>query len=219
MRTVKISILSAGLAAAALTGAVFCTNAAPVPASALQTVTPPPTPPPIGAPNPSPQPNATLIPLTGPSPALGSPHPSGTATPSPPPVETRKGVEGVWEVAIQRADRTDYTHLLLTQSGGTLTGTYLDASGKKYPLAGSIDGKQVRIVVSMPDGTSLLLEGHLDGTTDMVGMFTTPKDQTPFSAAYRAKEKWIDNINAAPGGLGGGGIGGGGSPGGYTPPR
>jgi hypothetical protein len=56
-----------------------------------------------------------------------------------------------------------------------------------------------------------LLEGKLDGTTDMVGMLTMPDGQLPFTASYRAKEKWIENVNPSPGG----GIS---QPGGYTPP-
>lgn len=159
------------------------------------------------------------------------PLPSGFATPLPdastrpgpkptptPPTDARKGLEGVWEVQIQRASRTEYTHFkLLDQDGATLTGIYLDGKGKKYPLAGSVDGQQIRLIVTMPDGTSLLMEARLDGTTDMVGMFTSPTEQIPFTASYRPKEKWIENVNPSPGGLGGqpGAPGGGG----YTPPR
>ena len=77
------------------------------------------------------------------------------------------------------------------------------------------------MLVSMPDGTTILLEGRLDGTTDMIGMMTTAKEQVPFTAGYRPKEKWIENVNPSPGGVGlpsGGGIGGGGG-GGYPPRR
>jgi hypothetical protein len=115
---------------------------------------------------------------------------------------------------IQRADKTEYTHFkIAAQNGGTLTGSYLDSAGKHYPLAGSVDGQTIRLVVSMPDGTTVLLEGRLDGTTDMIGLITTSGGQTPFTAAYRPKEKWIDNLNASPGGLGTGSGGGG-----YSPP-
>ena len=62
----------------------------------------------------------------------------------------------------------------------------------------------------MPNGTTLLLEGKLDGTTDMIGMLTLPSGEVPFTAAYRAKAKWIDNVNPSPGGIP--------SQGGYTPP-
>jgi hypothetical protein len=117
----------------------------------------------------------------------------------------------VWEVAIQHPTGTDYTHFNVKQDGDTLTGTYLDTHGKRYPLAGSVDGQAVRLIVTMPNGTTLLLEGRLDGSTDMVGMLTMPNAQVPFTAAYRAKEKWIENVNPSPGGIPNQG-------GGYTPP-
>ncbi|MEO6834519.1 MAG: hypothetical protein ABI231_01240 [Candidatus Tumulicola sp.] len=187
--------------------------------------TPPPTPPPLAAPA-TPQPAATALPdaastpIPLPSgfglPGQSAPAAAGKATPSPPP-DARKGLEGVWEVQIQHGGKTDYAHFKIEQIGTTLTGTFLDDAGKRFPLAGSVDGQAIRLVISMPDGTSLLLEGRLDGTTDMLGILTTPKEQIPFTAAYRPKEKWIDNLNAAPGGLGGGGGPGGG--GGYGPPR
>jgi len=147
-----------------------------------------------------------------------SPAPSGTPTPQP---DNRKGIEGVWEVAIQRAEKTEYTHFTLKQDGSTLSGSYSDHKGVKYPLAGTVDGQAIRLLVSMPDGTTILLEGRLDGTTDMIGMMTTAKEQVPFTAGYRPKEKWIENVNPSPGGVGlpsGGGIGGGGG-GGYPPRR
>ncbi len=37
-----------------------------------------------------------------------------------------------------------------------LTGEYLDADGKKFPLFGSIDAKNVRVVVSLPTGATLV---------------------------------------------------------------
>ena len=105
---------------------------------------------------------------------------------------------------------TDYTHFRLTQQGDALTGTYLDTKGKPHPLSGTVDGQAIRLIVTMPNGTTLLLEGKLDGTTDMVGMLTMPDGQLPFTASYRAKEKWIENVNPSPGGIS--------QPGGYTPP-
>lgn len=170
--------------------------------------TPPPTPPPITAPA-TPMPNPSMLPTPS---ATFTPAPAAVPkrTPSPPP-NARKGLEGVWEVQIQHPTGTDYTHFRLTQDGDTLTGTYLDAHGKRYPLAGSVDGQAVRLIVTMPNGTTMLLEGKLDGTTDMVGMLTMPDGQLPFTAAYRAKEKWIENVNPSPGGIPNQG-------GGYTPP-
>jgi hypothetical protein len=203
--------------------AVFAASAgAAAPALAA---TPPPTPPPLSAP-PTP---ADQTPAAGTSAAPGQtpvpvpsgyaipgqyqPAPSGSSAPTPPP-NARKGIEGVWEVQIQRGSQTEYTHLLITQDGSTLAGTYVNSKGKKFPIAGSLDGQSVRLVVTMADGTSITMEGRLDGTTDMIGYFTTPQEQVTFTAAYRAKSKFMDNLNAAPGGMGAGGGGGGG---GYPP--
>jgi hypothetical protein len=208
--TLLTPALAAGLLAAAL-------SAGPMFAAPSVAATPPPTPPPMNAPatpaavsTPIPIPSGFAMPGT-----YSSPAPKGSASPSPPP-DARKGIEGVWEVEIQHPDKTDYSHFKLVQSGGTLTGSYLDDAGKRHPLEGSVDGQAVRLVITMPDGTTLLMEGRLDGTTDIIGMLTTPKGQVPFTAAYRPKEKWIDSVNAAPGGMGG--MGGAGAGGGYRPP-
>jgi hypothetical protein len=175
--------------------------------------TPPPTPPPINSPaamtpqpdsSMLPQPAATLFPLGAPAKTTKS-----TPTPSPPP-NSRKGLDGVWEVEIQHPNATDYTHFQVKEQGAALTGTYLDAKKKQYPLVGTVDGQDVRLIVSLPNGTTLLMEGKLDGTTDMVGMLTTAGGQIPFTASYRAKEKWIENVSPSPGGVS--------QPGGYTPP-
>jgi hypothetical protein len=197
------SFFSLAAASTVLTAVLLVgTPSARYPAAAA---TAPPTPPPIGTP---------VIPGTpGPStslPSAASPAaPSGKPTPSPPP-NARKGLDGVWEVQIQHPGGTDYTHFALTQQGEALSGTYLDGRGKKYPIAGSVDGQAVRLIVTLANGTTLLLEGKLDGTTDMVGELTSPDGQVPFTAAYRAKEKWIENVNPSPGGIS--------QPGGYTPP-
>jgi hypothetical protein len=196
LRRVKpLSFLSTALLAVTLPIVLAAAAATSRPAVAA---TPPPPPPALGS---APFPAST---------EMSSPNPSETPSPTPPP-DARKGIEGVWEVQIQHINGTDYTHFKLAQTGNALTGTYLDQKGKRYPLSGSLDGQDVRLIVSMPNGTTMLLEGHLDGTSDMIGMLTTDKGQVPFTAAYRAKEKWIENVNASPGGIG--------SPnGGYTPP-
>ena len=160
---------------------------------------------------PTPTPNAALDSLMKANGAKATPTPAGTPTPPP---NDRKGIEGVWEVQIQRGANTAYEHFQVRQVGTALTGTYLTGDKKKFPLAGSLDGTSVRMVVSMPDGSTMLLQGKLDGTTDMLGMLTDTKESVPFTAAYRPKEKWFDNVNPAPGGLGTGGGGGG-----YGPPR
>jgi hypothetical protein len=183
--------------------------------------TPLPSPPPLAQPTPAVSPGATFtvppaptgLPSATPTPSLDTimggnrngkgPHAKGTPTPPPP---TRTGLDGVWEIQIQRGPKTQYVHMKLDQTGDMLTGYYLNDQNKKYPIAGALDGQHnVRLVVSRPDGTTILLDGRVDGTTDMIGMFTDSKERVPFTAAYRPKEKYIDNINAAPGGFGGGG--------------
>jgi len=205
---VKPHALVLTIVAAAAT--MFFAVVAPTGRLAAVAATPPPTPPPIDqpvtqAPTPAPAASAFTLPNETPTPAPAKTKP----TPTPPP-DARKGLDGVWEVEIQHTSGTDYTHFKITQEGDALSGTYLDAKGKKYPLAGSVDGQAVRLIVTMPNGTTLLLEGRLDGTTDMVGMLTLPDGQVPFTATYRAKTKFIDNVSPSPGGIP--------QPGGYTPP-
>ncbi|HZZ65799.1 MAG TPA: hypothetical protein VFE17_09895 [Candidatus Baltobacteraceae bacterium] len=170
------------------------TLAAAAPALA-QTVTPPP------APAPMPTGSTSTIQATIPS--------KTKATPAPPkdPDANRIGLSGVWEIAIQQSSGVQYTHFKLTQTGTALTGQYLDASGKKYPLAGSVDGKNVRVVVTMPDGSALVFEGAQDGATDMLGTLNTVKNVVGFTASYRPKYKWIDNLTPGTGGVGGSGSG------------
>ena len=126
--------------------------------------------------------------------------PKAKATPAPPKdaEDNRVGITGVWEIALQKPDGVVYTHFKIAQSGTTLTGQYLDEAGKKFPLSGTIDGKNVRVVVTLPNGTALVFSGSEDGFTDMVGTLSTAKDLVGFTAAYRPKYKWIDNIS--PGG-------------------
>jgi hypothetical protein len=161
------------------------------PAQAQAAATPPPPPP---APTASATPQVQV--------PLQSPKPKGTATPAPPKDEdaNRVGISGVWEVAIQQPDKVVYTHFKLEQKGTVLTGQYLDADGKKFPLTGSIDGKNVRVVVSLSNGSALVFNGTQDAGLDMMGTLETSKDVIGFTAAYRPKYKWIDNL--APGGSG-----------------
>jgi hypothetical protein len=189
--------------------------------------TPLPTPPDLSASaTPSASPSASPSPIPSALPSLDHPYggkhgrggaPSATPTP---PVDVRKGIDGVWEIQIQRGANTEYEHMSLLENGETISGYYLTQDKKKYPVSGIVDDQHnVRIIVTRPDGTTILLEARVDDNTDMLGMFTDSKERVPFTAAYRAKEKFIDNVNATPGGLGGLGSGGtgagpGGGPGG-----
>jgi hypothetical protein len=174
--------------------------------------TPLPPPPPLA--NPTPSATFTAAPAASPAATptpslddmLGGKHPPKAApgaTPTPP--VQRNTLDGVWEIQIQRGPNTQYEHMFLVQKGNTVTGYYLTGSKKKYPLTGTVDADHsVRLVVTMPDESTILLEARVSDLTDMLGMFTDSKERVPFTAAYRPKEKFIDNINASPGGLGGG---------------
>lgn len=153
----------------------------------------------------APPPPAPQVPApqATPTPQLQLPATNVKTTPTPAPPsgvdDKRVGISGVWEVQIQKPNGTVYTHFKLDQNGTALTGQYLDANGKKYPLQGSVAQKDVHIVVTMPDGTSLVFSGTLDATTDMEGMLASTKDMIGFTAAYRPKYKWIDNLSPNPG--------------------
>ena len=145
---------------------------------------------------------AQTYPPAGPQPQLQSqPNPDATPTPDP----NRKGLDGVWEVQIQHTDgTTTYDHLQLTQTGNTLAGTFLDNehNNKKYPVTGSVDAKAIHIVVTRPDGTTMVFNGTVDGTTDMLGMLQDGAQQIAFTAAYRPKYRFIDTVSPVPGGIG-----------------
>lgn len=105
----------------------------------------------------------------------------------------------MWEVQIQQSSATQYTHFKIAQNGNALAGQYLDTNGKKYPIAGSVTGKEVHLVVSMPDGSALVFSGTVEAGMDMAGTIETSKDMVGFTAAYRPKYKWIDNLSPNPG--------------------
>lgn len=140
----------------------------------------------------TPTPGAVTAPL---------PKATSTATPAPPKDtdEKRVGISGVWEVQIQQDSGTVYTHFKIDQKGNALTGQYLDDKGKKYPVTGSVDGKSVHVVVALTDGSALVFSGTIEGNMDMTGTLDTAKDMVGFTAAYRPKYKWIDNLSPNPG--------------------
>ena len=163
--------------------------------------------------SPQPSPSVSASPQATPTPVSTFteqpvPAPRGTpqgqkasATPSPPPDtdDKRVGISGVWEVQIQQPSSTVYTHFKIDEKGTALTGQYLDTNGKKYPIAGTVNGKDVHLVVTMGDGTALVFSGTVEGGMDMEGTLETSKDMVGFTAAYRPKYKWIDNLSPNPG--------------------
>src|SRR5579862_1726271 len=101
MKLPSLFLAAAGSATAA---AIFAFGY-PSARSAAQAATPPPTPPPIGTQQATPMPNPTTMPTAS---ATFTPGPPATAKsrPSPPPAG-RKGLDGVWEVALQHPNTTD----------------------------------------------------------------------------------------------------------------
>jgi hypothetical protein len=156
----------------------------------------------IAQPAPQASPTVSPTPTASPASTFTLPTPKTSATPAPPKDTEdakRVGISGVWEVQIQQSSNTVYTHFKLDQKGDELTGQYLDTNGKKYPLAGSVNTKDVHLVVSMPDGSALVFDGTVEGGMDMAGTITTSKDTVGFTAAYRPKYKWLDNLSPNPG--------------------
>lgn len=177
--------------------------------------TPPPSPPPIDR-------TATTPPPLGPVPTRSGaavPISLPKATPSPPSdkqEDDRKDLSGVWEVQIQRMNSdVVYDHFKLVQKGNVLTGHFLDNehNNKLYPVAGSVDGKTIRLVVTKDDGSTLTFTGNVDNFTDMIGLLAAGSDSVAFTAAYRPKYKFIDSIAPLPGGITNSASGGG-----YNPP-
>jgi hypothetical protein len=153
---------------------------------------------------PTPPPSA---PLPAPAPAASASiklNPKATATPAPPKDTSvkRVGISGVWEIQIQRVTGVTYTHFKIDQKDNVLTGEYLDTGGKKFPLFGSIDAKNVRVVVSLPTGATLVFTGTVDSFSDMIGMIAMTNESVPFTAAYRPKYNWLDNLAPGTGGMG-----------------
>jgi hypothetical protein len=56
----------------------------------------------------------------------------------------------------------------------------------------------VHIVVTLADGTALVFTGNVDGSSDMEGTLDMANDTVGFTAAYRPKYKWIDNLTPNP---------------------
>lgn len=178
-----VSISLVALAAAPRSSATTAV-AQPQPQASL---TPPPPPPPLPR-----ETSPVTVPITPPKELpSASPQPSGSPSPSASPSENRKTLDGVWEVQVQHRDDTSYSHFNLVQQASKLTGTYLQ-EGKVSPLAGTLDGNAIRIVVTKTDGATVSFSGTVDSKTDMVGMMQAGSESVPFTAAYRPKVKFIE---------------------------
>jgi hypothetical protein len=174
---------------------------------------------PVLAPSVTPAPLLTSAPrnakrASAPAPT-DTPNNGKRALPSPP---SFANLTGIWEVAIQPGGAlTLYSHLLLQQSADNSIAGYWELKNKKkLPLNGTFDGKQFKFTVS--DGKKQeTFAGYQDGFADMVGLADMGDGKKPlaFTAAHRAKQNFINNLQigvpgAAGGSAPGGGVGGGG---------
>ncbi|HZW53217.1 MAG TPA: hypothetical protein VFF00_04235 [Candidatus Elarobacter sp.] len=204
-------IALAVLAAAALGGAAVA-QAGPVGQAAP--ATPPPPPPPnanaaptpgtlIGTPVPA-TPRALASPSAAPSatPAPGrrgrrgstpAPEASASETPEPPQFST---MDGVWEVQLQplMTGKTIYSHLVITQKGDALSGTWIRSDKDKAAFTGTFDGRLFKLTATGTDAAKTVwtLSGYAENFSDMVGLVTTPDPKatgTPFTATHRKKER------------------------------
>ncbi len=150
-------------------------------------------------PTPAPGPLQTVSP--SPSPASGGrrnrggtpkpqPSPSPTDTPEAPQFSN---LDGVWEIALQPLNgaRTKYSHLYVTQTGNTLTGTWRRDAKAGLPFTGTFDGRLFKLTLT--DGaTTEVLSGYEENYMDMVGLLSTADTKqpgTPFTGAHRKREK------------------------------
>lgn len=176
----------------------------------------PPTPQPTATPLPPVNPGASpliQLPLSGatptPTPGRGrrgrgsspasSPSPAASGqTPAPPQFTT---LDGTWEVEVQMPSKTLYSHWDLRQTGqggADISGIW-DRGGKptkKDSLTGTFDGRLFKFSATQ-GGTQYTFTGYVENYSDIVGMMSDGKNNTPFTAEHRKKEKGINQINPA----------------------
>ena len=122
--------------------------------------------------------------------ATPTPGPSPTDTPEPPQFST---LDGVWEIALQPLNgaRTVYSHLYVTQSGNTLSGTWRRNGKPTLPFSGTFDGRLFKVTVGGGTVTEVL-SGYEENFMDMVGLYVDGVAQhpgTPFTAAHRKRDR------------------------------
>ena len=87
---------------------------------------------------------------------------------------------------LQYTDRTYYSYFDLKQSpSGELSGRWR-RDGKLYPLEGSYDGRNFKMVVKGPNG-DYNISGFVEAASDMIGLVDDGKgkDPVPFTAEHR----------------------------------
>jgi len=162
----------------------------------------PPTPAPVlASPTEAPTINPTVSPAprgrrarATPAPAA-SPAASPSETPAPPQFTS---LDGVWEIELQTRASTYYSHLTLRQSGaqGSDVSGIWDQGGnpdKKLPLTGTFDGRLFKFTASFKE-SQYTFTGYVENYSDIVGMVSDGKNDLPFTAQHRKKEKFFNNI-------------------------
>jgi hypothetical protein len=207
LRLAAFALVGAAAALGSAAGLAQTSPSGPVPPQ-------PPTPVPVLAPSVTPAPltsAASNAKRAAAKPAATDTPNSGTRSlPSPP---AFANLTGIWEVAIQPGGAlTLYSHLLLQQSpDNSIAGYWELQNKKKLPLNGTFDGKQFKFTVT--DGKKQeTFAGYQDGFADMVGLADMGDGKRPlaFTAAHRAKQKFLNNLQlGVPGAAGGSAPGGG----------
>jgi len=161
----------------------------------------PPTPAPVlPSPSAAPSVNPTVTPAprgrrrssVNPSP---SPAASASETPAPPQFTT---LDGIWEIELQTRAQTYYSHLTLRQSGaqGADVSGIWDQGGypdKKIPLTGTFDGRLFKFTANYKEN-EYTFTGYVENYSDIVGMVSDGKNDLPFTAQHRKKEKFFNNV-------------------------
>jgi hypothetical protein len=166
-------------------------NVPPTPAPAL----PAPTAAPTISPTINPAPAPTRKGISNPNMATPTPAASASETPAPPQFTT---LDGIWEIELQTRARTYYSHLTLRQSGaaGADVSGIWDQGGypdKKIPLTGTFDGRLFKFTANFKDN-EYTFSGYVENYSDIVGMVSDGKNDLPFTAQHRKKEKFFNNI-------------------------
>jgi hypothetical protein len=126
----------------------------------------------------------------------GSPTPGASNTPAPAPSATPTSpafstLDGTWEVQLQYIDRTEYSYLIVHQSGASEISGDWKVNGKQYPFDGSYDGRLIRMLVKEPAG-NVTMSGYVEGASDMVGLVDLGNgkgEPTAFTAEHRGSSK------------------------------
>ncbi len=145
----------------------------------------------------TPAPSAVPAPSASPAPAGrrgrrgSSPEPAPSASESPEPLQFST-MDGIWEVQLQPltgSGRTVYSHLVVTQKGDALNGTWLRGN-EKLSFTGTFDGRLFKLTAKDAKDNAWTFAGYAENFSDMVGLLLTadPKDKgTPFTASHRKR--------------------------------